>query len=136
MKCTWLELPVGEISVVNHPRREAGNLDTLEGSIRRLGVLQPLMVDRRNRLISGYRRLLAARKAGLAAVPVLRVDAEADTLAAADIQSDENLCRLALSPAELEGLIQRKQGLVKHPDGAGSGWLTCLQWLKRLFSPS
>lgn len=136
MKCTWLELPVGEIRVVNHPRHVAGNLDTLEGSIRRLGVLQPLIVDRQNRLIAGHRRLLASRQAGLAAVPVLRIDAEADTLAAADIQSDENLCRLALSPAELEGLIQRKQGLVRHPDGASSGWLMCLQWLKRLFSPS
>jgi ParB family chromosome partitioning protein len=49
-------------------------LDELAESIRRHGILQPLIVRQREggyELIAGERRLQAARKAGLADVPVV-----------------------------------------------------------------
>jgi ParB family chromosome partitioning protein len=131
MKYTWIEIPVDTVTVSRPVRRDAGDLATLEASIRRLGVLQPLILDRRNRLIAGYRRLLAARRAGLGTVPALRVEADADSLLAADIQADENLCRLPLSHEDFEALIERKQGLVQQRKPGL--WSEVVQWLKRLF---
>ena len=54
-------------------------LEELAGSIRELGVLQPLTVRRREgrwELVAGERRLRAARLAGLEAVPCLSIQAD------------------------------------------------------------
>jgi len=55
----------------------------LAASIREVGLLQPLLVTSREssgfELVAGRHRLSAARKAGLAAVPCLLMNAEGDT---------------------------------------------------------
>ena len=57
-------------------------LEELAGSIRELGVLQPLTVRRRDgqwELVAGERRLRAARLAGLDAVPCLSIQADSQS---------------------------------------------------------
>ena len=66
------------------PRRSFSRpeLEELAGSIRELGVLQPLTVRRRDgqwELIAGERRLRAARLAGLAEVPCLSVQTDSQS---------------------------------------------------------
>src|ERR1043166_6702232 len=46
------------------------NLDFAE-SVRKRGVLEPLLITSDNRVIAGHRRLEAAHKAGLIEVPVV-----------------------------------------------------------------
>ena len=99
-----LGVPVHEI-VPNpeQPRRhfEDEALDLLADSIRRHGLLQPLVVRRiagRYELIAGERRLRAARRAGLERVPVIVREARAeDRLELALI---ENVQRENLTPLE------------------------------------
>jgi ParB family chromosome partitioning protein len=85
------------------PRRhfDPEALDALAGSIRRHGLLQPLVVrrvDGRYELIAGERRLRAAQRAGLETVPViLRETPAEDRLELALI---ENLQRENLTPLE------------------------------------
>ncbi len=99
---------VGEIA--EHPqnvRREVGDVTELVASVKAQGVLQPLVVvadtSRRKTkyaLIAGHRRLRAAKKAGLAHVPVVvRTDlvSVGDQVAA---MVAENLHRADLSPVE------------------------------------
>ena len=78
------------------PRRlfDEGALRELAASIRRHGVVQPLVVRRRRdgwELVAGERRLRAARLAGLAAVPC--VEAEVDERESALLALVENLQR-------------------------------------------
>ena len=78
------------------PRRlfDEGALRELAASIRRHGVVQPLVVRRRPggwELVAGERRLRAARLAGLTAVPC--VEAEVDEREAALLALVENLQR-------------------------------------------
>jgi hypothetical protein len=71
---TVREIPISEIEP---PSDEALDLEPLEGSIRRLGVLEPLLVIRRGleyRVVAGMRRLRAARTVGLSTVPCLVQD--------------------------------------------------------------
>lgn len=79
---------------------EAG-LEELAGSIRKVGVINPLIVkevDGGYEVVAGHRRLLAARRAGLVALPCLvRSTRDADPLA---LQLHENLYREELSPVE------------------------------------
>ncbi len=83
-------LPVDDIVPNPHQPRTVfsqEDLEDLAGSIRALGVLQPLTVRRREggwELIAGERRLRAARLAGLREVPCLsvQVDAQSSSLMA------------------------------------------------------
>ncbi len=100
--------------IVERPgfRNATDDLTSLEKSIRELGLLFPLVVNMKNVLISGYRRIEACRRAGLKTVPVLRMEADEDSLRALDILIQENLCRRDLNATELEELIGRKKHLL------------------------
>lgn len=88
----------------------AGNIDGLAASIMARGVLEPLIVTPEGRLIAGRRRLEAARRAGLAAVPV-RVCEIADERAAIETSLVENVERADLDPLtraqSYRGLIEQ-----------------------------
>jgi ParB family transcriptional regulator, chromosome partitioning protein len=87
------------------PRRafDEAELDTLGESIRLHGLLHPIVVQRdgdRYRLVAGERRLRAAQRAGVAAIPaILRPAAESDRQAL-EMALTENLLRTDLNPME------------------------------------
>lgn len=85
------------------------SLEDLAASIKELGVLQPLLVRRVEdggyELIAGERRLRAARRVGLASVPV--VVRSADDHAALEQALVENLHRQDLNPLEEAAAYQR-----------------------------
>jgi hypothetical protein len=72
------DAPVDSIAVVSEADREflytrTPPLAGLVASIREIGILEPLILSPGGKLICGVHRLLAAREAGLARVPVVRV---------------------------------------------------------------
>jgi ParB family chromosome partitioning protein len=105
-----LEVPVG--AIVPNPRQPRGDfqeeaLAALARSIREVGVLQPVVVRRRDNgyeLVAGERRLRAAKLAGLATIPaVIREGDDTESLREALI---ENIHREDLSPLELAAAFQ------------------------------
>jgi len=87
----------------DNPRREISErgVAALAESIRRCGILQPLVVTRQGetyQVRAGHRRLGAARLAGLDQVPVRIVEADEDL--AREISLHENLQREDLSPSD------------------------------------
>jgi ParB family chromosome partitioning protein len=107
-----LELDVASIRVKLRPRDDDGNLNTLEQSIKQMGLLQPILVDKDDILITGGRRLQACINNGMTKIPAFRLDIAFDDMSALAIQSDENLCRQKLSNEELEKQIQLKKSAV------------------------
>jgi ParB family chromosome partitioning protein len=96
-------LPIEAISSApNQPRANLGDLKDLVASISKHGVLEPLLVRRRDsakyELISGERRFHAALEAGLTEVPCLELHVEDDV--ALEIALIENLQRKDLDPFE------------------------------------
>lgn len=76
---------VKEIAVadIEPPPDDPADIQVLEQSIRRFGVLEPLLVSQhgeRYRIIAGRNRLRAARSAGLRAVPCLVHDVDEEML--------------------------------------------------------
>ena len=91
------------------PRKDLGDLDGLQASIKQQGILQPLIVtpldEQHFQLVAGERRLTAARQLGLTEVPILvRSVAEHQRLI---LQIVENLHRKDLSPVEEAEGIKR-----------------------------
>ena len=85
------------------PRSSLGDIQELAESIRRRGVLEPLIVRKtgsghRYQLIAGERRLHAAIEAGLVEVPCIEMDATDQE--ALELALVENLQRKDLTPFE------------------------------------
>lgn len=106
-----LQLPLDQIEANPlQPRRAfaAEALQELAESIRTQGVLQPILVRRRDgrwQLIAGERRLRAARMAGLSAVPALVKALPDDRVL--EIALIENLQREDLNPMEHARALQQ-----------------------------
>jgi len=91
----------------------AESLAELAESIREHGIIQPLIVSRSGpgaggapyQLIAGERRLLAARQAGLARVPVIVKEASPQSFL--ELALVENLQREDLGPLEEAGAFRR-----------------------------
>ena len=105
-----LEVPVG--AIIPNPRQPRAefpeeSLAALARSIREVGVLQPIVVRRRDQgyeLVAGERRLRAAKLAGLATIPaVVREGDDTESLREALI---ENIHREDLAPLELAAAFQ------------------------------
>lgn len=101
---TVQRIPITAIIVNDYqPRQDFSeeDLDELAASVKEYGIIQPLVVTRRDdgyRLIAGERRLRAAKRAGLDMVPIVVRDAdEHQRLALAII---ENIQRVDLNPIE------------------------------------
>lgn len=99
-----LQVPVDQIDINPHqPRQKFSDhaIDELVESIKKYGVIQPLVASRKDdrfELIAGERRLRSSKKAGLETVPVIIRDlAEQEKLEVALI---ENVQRENLNPVE------------------------------------
>jgi ParB family chromosome partitioning protein len=102
-------LPIDQIDPnPNQPRQVMGDLSELVSSIAEKGILEPILVRRRQgrfQIIAGERRYQAAVQAGLAEVPVIVRDIEDDEVT--EIALIENLQRKDLTPfEEAEALAQ------------------------------
>lgn len=64
--------PLASVDVRDRIRGADDELDSLADSIRRYGILQPLLLNQHNVLVDGWRRYTAAKLAGLTEVPVHR----------------------------------------------------------------
>ncbi len=107
-------IPLEEIQPnASQPRKDVGDLQGLTDSVREKGVLEPLLVrfmpeSGKYMIISGERRYLAARAAGLSELPCIEKDVDgAETLELALI---ENLLRKDLTPFEEADGVQALAG--------------------------
>jgi ParB family chromosome partitioning protein len=66
--------PIDRILIGKRLRQDVGDLDGLSASIAEVGLLHPIVVTPDNRLVAGYRRLLACRQLGWSEVPVYIIE--------------------------------------------------------------
>ena len=107
----------------NHPYKVQDNeeMERLAESIKQNGVLSPIIVRPKENtadeyeIISGHRRVMACRKAGITEVPALVVSLDRD--AAAIVLVDSNLHREHILPSEKAFAYKMKLEAMKH-----QGW--------------
>ena len=107
----------------NHPYKVQDNeeMDALAESIKAHGVVSPIIVrplentTDEYEIISGHRRVMASRKAGITEVPALVVSLDRD--AAAIVLVDSNLHREHILPSEKAYAYKMKLDAMKH-----QGW--------------
>ena len=107
----------------NHPYKVQDNeeMERLSESIREHGVLSPIIVRPKENtedeyeIISGHRRVMASKKAGITEVPALIVSLDRD--AAAIVLVDSNLHREHILPSEKAFAYKMKADAMAH-----QGW--------------
>ena len=107
----------------NHPYKVQDNeeMDALAESIKVHGVVSPIIVrplentTAEYEIISGHRRVMASRKAGITEIPALIVSLDRD--AAAIVLVDSNLHREHILPSEKAFAYKMKLEAMKH-----QGW--------------
>lgn len=107
-------------------RQEIGIDDGLVDSIKRLGVLNPIIVEETSpgeyRLIAGERRLIHSAHAGLRDIPI-RLVTDLSDLEKQIVELDENLRRKDFVWKEEAAAIGRIHGLYEQiADEAGEAW--------------
>ena len=115
-------------------RKEIGDLQALEDSIKKVGLLNPLVIDETGSLIAGYRRLSACKNLGMTEVEVNIVDLAGDRIGRLEVELAENFHRKDFTPEEiLASEAQRKEILESMREK--TVWERCKLWMKNLFSP-
>ena len=107
----------------NHPYKVQDNeeMEALAESIKEHGIVSPIIVrplentTDEYEIISGHRRVMASRKAGITEVPALIVSLDRD--AAAIVLVDSNLHREHILPSEKAFAYKMKLDAMKH-----QGW--------------
>jgi len=89
-------IPLTEIQIGERVRKDMGDLNSLAESIKRHGLLHPVVITSEKILVAGHRRLEAAKLLGWERIPATVIDV-ADLLSA---ERDENEVRKNFTPTE------------------------------------
>jgi ParB family chromosome partitioning protein len=102
----------------NQPRRRFDGIAELVSSVKEKGILEPILVRKRNdryQIIAGERRFRAAKEAGLTNIPCIELDV--DDRGCLEISLVENIQRRDLTPfEEADALAQLKEGFAYTHD--------------------
>jgi ParB family transcriptional regulator, chromosome partitioning protein len=129
-----MKIPIESIVVKEEIRirQDPGDLSSLENSIRKVGLLNSVVIDEDNRLIAGYRRLSACRNLGWEEIEANVIEFGSDELKMLDVEVDENLFRKDFTPEEIESIEKRRQEIIRKLKG--NIFQRFWRWLRSLFT--
>ena len=128
-----MKIPIESIEVKEEVRirQDPGDLASLENSIRKVGLLNSVVIDEDNRLIAGYRRLSACRNLGWKEIEANVIEFGSDELKMLDAEVDENLFRKDFTLEEIESIEKRRQEIIRKLKG--NIFQRFWRWLRSLF---
>ncbi|SFB68033.1 chromosome partitioning protein, ParB family [Brevinema andersonii] len=102
-----MKIGVEKIIVKERIRKDLGNLEPLKNSLSVHGQLHPIVITTKNVLISGERRLTAAKELGWQEIDVLVKDIDPETALA--IELEENITRRDFNAEELSNGLKKQK---------------------------
>ncbi len=109
-----MQVRISSIVVKNRIRKDLGDIDALVESFRKYGQLTPIIINRKNELLAGERRLEAAKRLNWQTINAIVVDKNND-LEKLEIEMEENIQRKKLTEEELSEGIYKLERL-KRPN--------------------
>lgn len=104
---------IRDIVVEKRIRSECGDLSELVNSIRRLGLIHPVVINENNELLSGYRRFEACKELGWTEIEVKVVKTGDNMLKKLEWEYHENTGRSDLSPDDVQRYLEQRAELLK-----------------------
>lgn len=126
-----MQVEIKSIRIKRRIRKNLGDIEGLADSMAKFGQLHPIVITRKRVLVSGRRRLEAARVLGWTTIDAITI-ASRDAVQLLELEMDENVQRYQLSRDEIEEALSRLDHL-KHPGFFKRIWLGICQFFRRLF---
>ncbi len=126
-----VQIAVGDVLIRKRIRKNLGDLTLLMDSMRRHGLLNPIVITRDRELVAGHRRLEAARRLGWQRITASIIDTDQET-ALLEVEIDENTQRKNLSTDELADAYVRLDRL-KNPGLLKKIWPAIASLFRRIF---
>jgi ParB family chromosome partitioning protein len=101
-----MQIPIEDIRVKRRIRKELGDIEALAESLKLFGQINPIVITQKNVLISGQRRLEAARALGWRTVNVV-IQEFPDALSKLEYEVEENIQRRDFTPQEVAEATKR-----------------------------
>lgn len=117
-----MQIPIEQIRIKEGRRSlDSGYVKELAASIREMGLLNPITIDRENVLIAGLHRMEAAKMLGWTEIPCTVSSLEG--LAAELAEIDENIVRSDISALEYGEILLRRKEIYEtlHPETKNGG---------------
>ncbi|MDR1250230.1 MAG: ParB N-terminal domain-containing protein [Treponema sp.] len=127
-----MQVPLDDILVKKRIRKDMGNIPALAESMKRYGQLSPIVLNSRNQLIAGGRRLEAARYLGWRTINAVVMDIDG-ALSALEYEVEENLQRQNFTPEEFTQAVRRLNKL-RNPGFFRRILNAILRFFRKLFS--
>ena len=126
-----MQIDIDQIIIRKRVRTNLGDLSSLMESLRRHGLLNPIVIDSRNQLVAGHRRTEAAMRLGWKTIEarVVDTDEEADLV---EMEIEENTQRKNLTSDELAEAYLRLDRM-RHPSLFTRVWRAIVMFFRRLF---
>lgn len=126
-----MQVPIESIIVKKRIRKELGDLGPLMDSLRRFGLMNPVLINRRNVLIAGGRRLQAARELGWKTINAIVIEAS-DELTRLEYEIEENIQRREFNDEETSQAYAKLYAL-RNPGFFRRLWNAVVAFFKRIF---
>ena len=126
------QVRIEHIVIRRRIRKDLRDLNPLIESIRRYGLMNPIVVNDKMELIAGHRRLESVKALGWKTVPVTIVERNDDERML-EMEIEENVQRADLSPDELADAYFRLDRL-KNPRFFRRLWIAVIHFLELIFT--
>ncbi len=104
-----MNIEIDKVKIGKRIRKDTGDLTNLKASLQKYGLINPVLITPLNELISGFRRISAARELGWKYIEV-RVMDPGGRLDLLELEMHENIVRKDFTVDELrEGLAKKKK---------------------------
>ena len=110
-----MKVNIEDIKIGNRIRQEMGDISSLKQSIQKMGLINPVIINEKNELMSGFRRLEACRQLGWIEVDVRVINTASDKVMELDLEYHENLARIDLTPDDSVTYSKVRNELLNPP---------------------
>lgn len=124
-----MKIKIQDVKIGERIRQDFGDLSPLIDSIKQVGLLNPILVNKELGLVNGLRRLEACRELGFLEIEARILDSEIDESTHLSYEYHENVGRKDFNQEELQYFKEKREELAKEPEHPS----LLLRWLNRLW---
>ncbi len=114
-----MKIKIDDIKISARIRQEHPKVEELKQSIQEVGLLNPVIVNEENELLSGFRRLTACRELGWDEIEAIQIRTGDDELKKLDIEYHENVGRADLTITDKYQYEQMRHDILNPPRTKG-----------------
>ena len=126
-----MQVPIDDIVVKKRIRKDMGDMASLAGSMKKYGLISPIVLTKNNVLIAGGRRLEAARSLGWRTINAVIAQPPAG-VSNVELETEENFQRRDFSPGERDLALSLLNRL-HNPGPLRRIWNALVRFFKWLF---